>query len=357
MIIIDALQVPARYSGVGRQVLSIGAQLQDLPSGLELEVRCAADVRPVLEGAFKPGTTFRTPIRRSRPRVARIAYQQVMAPLRDAPDTLLVALGDQGPVWGKARVLLVVNDVRRLAFPESSPRLESSYYKLLVPRAIRHAASVATISEFSRAEIGRLFGDDLKVQVVADHPPPQVSVPGGSPGGHLLVVGALREYKGIEAAIDALALLPADGRPELVLAGPEERRGEMLRRRAEERGVSDRVRILGWVEEPLLEELYSGAAATVNPSTYEGYGFGVAESLARGLPTLASDIPPHREVGGDAPLYFPPTDSAALASAVELVRTDGALRAALAERALARSVELTRTGPTWRDVILDAMSP
>jgi len=268
---------------------------------------------------------------------------------------LLVALGDQGPVWGRPSTLLVLNDLRRLTQPETSSRLETAYYRFVTPRAVRHASFVVTISEFSRSEIRRVLGAGIDARVVADHPPPRVESPlGGVESGPFVIVSALRRYKGIETAIDALALLPADARRELVLSGTDEGRAGELRRRARARGVEDRVTFAGWLEDGRLRALYERCLATVNPSSYEGYGLPVAESLSYGLPTIASEIPPHQEVAGDAALYFAPGDAQGLSQAM-LRLSDPALRASLAAGALDRSRELAGLGPKWADLIGEAL--
>ncbi len=340
-VVVDALQVPAAFTGVGRQAIAIGAQLSDLPAGLELEVRCTRELRPVLEPAFPPGTRFRTPLRRSRPRLLRIVQQQLVSPLRDGRSTLLVCLGDQGPLFGRARVLLAVNDVRRLTAPGGSGRLERLWYGFVVPRAVRHASAVVTISEFSRGEIARVLHPRVPVRVVAQAPPPVAAVRPARDDGPFLVVGALRPYKGLETIVRTLALVDAD----VVVAGPDEGHG----------GELAGLRLLGWVPDAELEELYAAALATIHASTYEGYGLALAESLARGLPTVASDIPAHREVGGDAVLYFAPGDAAALAGRLREIRGSAELRAELAAKALARARELPAAGISWREAILAAI--
>jgi glycosyltransferase involved in cell wall biosynthesis len=352
LIVVDALQVSARFSGVGRQVLSIGREAHRLPDELELEVRCAADVQELLEPVFPPRTGFYTPIPSSRPRWLRIAQQQAFDPARDRRSTLHVALGDQGPVWGRRRTLLVLNDLRRLTQPETSGGLERAYYRFVTPRAARHASTVVTISEFSRGEIRRVLGQDARV--VADHPPPRVEAPTGSASGPFVHVSALRRYKGIETAIDALALLPPDARRELVLVGTDEGRGEVLRGHARARGVEGLVTFAGWLGEDRLRELYERCFATVNPSTYEGYGLPVAESMSYGLATLASRIPPHQEVAGEAAAYFEPGDGQGLADAMLMI-SDPSVRGSLAEGGLARSRELAKLGPKWADVLLEAL--
>jgi glycosyltransferase involved in cell wall biosynthesis len=352
-LVVDALQIPAEYSGVGRQALAIGPQLGSLPHGLELEVRCPENVRNALAAVYPPETRFRTPLRRSRPRTLRILYQQVVAPMRDSRATLLLCLGDQGPIWGRARLVLTVNDVRRLTNPNTSGRLEAALYRTLVPRAARHAARIITISEFSRREIQHALGDGLHVEVVAHHPAPKVSEPAIQAGADtVLCVGAYRPYKGLETVIDALALLDSP-RLRLVLAGPLEGREAELRRHADTRGVADRVKLLGWVDETLLDGLYRSALATVSASTYEGYGLPVAESLSYGLPTIASDIPPHREIGGAAALFFAAGDAPALAACMRRVALPGQAEE-LSRMALDRCVSLQGSGPSWRALLLDA---
>jgi glycosyltransferase involved in cell wall biosynthesis len=121
--------------------------------------------------------------------------------------------------------------------------------------------------------------------------------------------------------------------------------------------VSDRFELTGWVSDERLDDLYGQCVATVSPSTYEGYGLPVAESLVRGLPTIASDIPPHREIAGHAALYFAPGDSAALAELLTKVATSPTLRAEMAQKAAERYEQLTKSGLTWAQAILGMLSP
>lgn len=349
-IAIDALQVASTFSGVGRQALALGSQLRDPPPGVALEVRCAADVRDLLAEAFPPQTTFSTPIARSRPRWRRIVCQQLVAPLRDVRSTTLVCLGDQGPVWGRARVTLVLNDVRRLTQPETTGLLERAFYRFVVPRAARRAARLVTISEFSRGEIRRALG--LEAELVQLRPAAAVDSPAREPGGHLLVVGALRGYKGVDTAITALSLVAPEERRPLVLVGPDEGAGARLRRLALAQGVADLVRFAGWVTSHELDRLRRAAAVAVCPSAYEGYGQTVAESLAYGLPTIASDIPAHREVAGPAALYFPPGDAPALAACLRRLDREGE---ALSLAALARSREPGPMRPGWRELVFESL--
>jgi glycosyltransferase involved in cell wall biosynthesis len=58
------------------------------------------------------------------------------------------------------------------------------------------------------------------------------------------------------------------------------------------------------------------ATALVTASREEGFGLPVVEGMAVGTPTVISDIPIFREIGGEQALYFDPDDPASFAAAV-----------------------------------------
>ena len=55
----------------------------------------------------------------------------------------------------------------------------------------------------------------------------------------------------------------------------------------------------------------------------------VLEAMASGIPVACSDIPPLREVAGEAALFFDPANEDAIAMALDRITTDVALRAQL----------------------------
>jgi alpha-1,3-rhamnosyl/mannosyltransferase len=264
-----------------------------------------------------------------------VAYQQLVAPLLDARSTTLICPGDQAPPWGRARVVLLVHDVRRLVEADA-PWVERTFYRVVVPRGLRRASSILTVSEFSRREIERVVGIPAeKIRVMAHAVRPRAATSTMPEQGPLLVVGAVRHYKGLDTVLAALGRLPEARRPQVVVAGSIDD-GVGIRLEIARLGLEGWVRLEGWVEDERLEKLYAGAIAAVCPSRYEGYGLAVAESIARGLPTIASDIPSHREIAGEAALFFPPGDDEALAECMLQVSTPE-LRRPLAASALRRA--------------------
>jgi glycosyltransferase involved in cell wall biosynthesis len=245
-------------------------------------------------------------------------------------------------------VLLVVHDVRRLAFSDA-PFAERIFYRWIVPRGVRRATAVATVSEFSRLEIERLVGVSTdKIHVVGHSVRPRLQAHLDRAEGPLLLVGAVRPYKGVDTVLDAVAQLDEVSRPEIVVAGSISDADVV--RRSRQGNLARWLRFEGWVDDERLETLYTAAVGTICPSRYEGYGLAVAESIARGLPTIASDIPSHREIAGAAAMYFPPGDERALALCLRRV-ADPSIRRDLAALAQRRAREIDHGRAAWGELI------
>lgn len=122
----------------------------------------------------------------------------------------------------------------------------------------------------------------------------------------LLFVGRLERLKGVEVAIQALALL-RDRRHEdvrLLILGEDSRDGdesekERLKAVASSVGVRDRVDFVGSVAHHELQAFYAAADVCVMPSYSESFGLVALEAQACGCPVVASDVSGLRSVVRD----------------------------------------------------------
>jgi glycosyltransferase involved in cell wall biosynthesis len=114
----------------------------------------------------------------------------------------------------------------------------------------------------------------------------------------VLYVGGYDERKNIKTLIGAMKNVfqsRQDG--ELVLVGAKD--NLLVRRQVVESGIEARVVVTPFVSRADLVALYNSADVFVYPSLFEGFGMPPAQALAVGLPIVASDIPPIREVVGE----------------------------------------------------------
>lgn len=104
--------------------------------------------------------------------------------------------------------------------------------------------------------------------------------------GQLLFLGRLGKRKGTYDLVDALARLPAA--PEALLGGD----GETAQTTdyARQRGLGDKVRMLGWVGPEQKAGLLASATIYVLPSYNEGLPMSLLEAMAAGMPVLSTTV-------------------------------------------------------------------
>ncbi|HEU5206421.1 MAG TPA: glycosyltransferase family 1 protein [Gaiellaceae bacterium] len=197
--------------------------------------------------------------------------------------------------------VVTVHDVSFAREPSLMGWKDRTTFRLVVPRAVRNAIRVFTVSERTKADIAELYGVPADRIVVTPNGVDPAFSPG--PGAHdfVLAVGAIQTRKNQLVALDAAASV---GLP-LVVAGPV--KDEAVAAELRGRGA----RLEGYVTTERLAELYRGAACLVQPSRYEGFGLPVVEAMASGTPVVAVPDPALMEVAGDAAVLVADDDLAA----------------------------------------------
>lgn len=101
--------------------------------------------------------------------------------------------------------------------------------------------------------------------------------------------------------------------------------------------VKNRVKFLGYVPDPDLAALYSGAMGFLYMSFLEGFGLPPLEAMQCGVPVVCSNTSSLPEVVGEAGLLLSPTRLDDLCHAMFKLYRDSAYRTMLADRALRQS--------------------
>ena len=223
--------------------------------------------------------------------------------------------------------VVTIHDASFAREPELMGPKDRFVFRTVVPRALRRAARVLTVSARTKRDLLELYGLPEEKVVVTPNGVDPIFSPGGGAHDYVLSVGAVQRRKNQLAALHAAATV---GLP-LVVVGPtkDEELAAELR--------SGGARLEGYVELDRLVELYRGAACVVHSSRFEGFGLPVLEALACGTPVVAVTDPALREVAGDAAVF------------VEDDRLADGIREALSDRArlVARGLERVRAF-TWR---------
>jgi len=111
----------------------------------------------------------------------------------------------------------------------------------------------------------------------------------------------------------------------LVLAGGDSNNAVKVKAAAADSAWRNDIFFTGHFPLQSLPELYSGADFAVFPSMYEGFGMGVIEAMASGIPTACARAASLPETAEHAALYFAPHDPEDMADRMVMLASDRAL--------------------------------
>jgi glycosyltransferase involved in cell wall biosynthesis len=270
------------------------------------------------------------------------------------------------PISGRTPTVVTFHDAiaehfTKLVLPTLRGRLLWNLKVWLAKRSARH---IATVSEAAREEIVRyLHIPRRKISVILEaaderfHPitdeqelrAARASLGLPLDGRLLLYVGGLAPHKNLAGLIEGFARAIGNGGLDdldLVLAGDPKGDGfhsnvAELHALIAERGIKTRVHFSGFVPDPVLPALYSGALAVAMPAFSEGFGLPAAEAIACGTPVIATEGGAVAEVVGRAGFFFDPRDPDDIACAIGRIAGDSDLLSRLETECVPRAAELS----------------
>lgn len=269
------------------------------------------------------------------------------------------------PYWGAplaSPVPLVTSvlDVIPLALPQYAGGLATRLYTSLVSASAQGSAHIITLSQAAKADIVRYLGIDpariTPTHLAADesyHPrmgaerDAEVRRRYDLPDHYILYNGGFDARKQVNELFYAYTYVQqSEGdRVPLVLAGREPRWGTSvfpdLRAYADQLGISDNLRWIGYYDDADKPALYRLADVFVYPSGYEGFGLPVIEAMACGTPTIAWEIDVMQEIVGDG--AFLVSNARGLAGAILAYLNQEPLRQSMINQGLAQATRFT-----WR---------
>lgn len=272
-----------------------------------------------------------------------------LSAVRDRID-LLHCPANTLPVIQPCPTVVTVHDMILTMFDEGESRNELFYWRKVMPVALRKAARIITVSEWSRRDVIRLLGvPEEKVRTIHSGvnpffvplPPESLAearAKHGLPGNYLFVLGASSPRKNIRRAVEAFIRMKREGfDPKLVMTVSDAAFRTELEAMLESARIQGEVVFLPHVDDETLRVAYGGASLFLYPSLYEGFGFPVLEAMACGTAVVVSDAAALPEVAGEAALYIHPTETESIIEAVGRLCDDSRLRRELRLKGLQRA--------------------
>lgn len=231
--------------------------------------------------------------------------------LRKHGNPLLLCLCNTAPLYYKNKIV-TVHDVAFMAYPQTFSKSFLYVYRFMIPRIMRSAKKVITVSEFSKSEIVKYYGINReKIDVVynavgADFRKKEDEKL--KKQKYILAVSSLNYRKNFLAVLKAFSILEKTDKETALYIIGDLKNTNFAGVDIEQYKKDQRINFLGRVSDNELIRYYSNAAAFIYPSIYEGFGIPPLEAQRCGCKVIIADIPPLREVVADSGLYCNPYD-------------------------------------------------
>jgi glycosyltransferase involved in cell wall biosynthesis len=331
-IAIDAREILDRPTGVGRYLLEILRAWGDLPEAAGHDFILCAPYQPQSLPSTVRVSTVTAPgagtwwEQRALPRLATRAGADV-----------LFAPAYTSPLRCPVPVVVTIHDVSFAAHPEWFSWREGVRRRMLARLSAKRAARVIADSEFSKREIAARLGvAGSRIDVIHLGAP---AAPPSAPREPLvLYVGSIFNRRHVPALIEGFArAAAAHASLRLEIVGDNRTHPAIdIDGIVASSGAAGRIRIRPYVSDADLSSLYAVASAFAFLSEYEGFGLTPLEAMAAGVPIVVLDTDVAREIYGPAAEYVARPEPALVASALERVLTDNAVRTRLLQAGAAQ---------------------
>lgn len=197
--------------------------------------------------------------------------------------------------------------------------LKYKYFLKTVPKSIKMAKGIITISAFIRQQVYENFAKDLKQIIPVLLAPCELKQPDEKQKSifisqynykFIFTVTTSLPHKNLITLLKAFHKLKSLGKykGKLLVAG--QLKGDYHNSTnafIKENNLENEIILAGFISEELKTYLYTNADFIVYPSLYEGFGLPVLEAMSAGNIVLASHAASIPEAGGDACIYFDPS--------------------------------------------------
>ena len=250
----------------------------------------------------------------------------------------------------KTKTLIVIHDLNFEHFPENMPWLVRKYYKYFTPRFARKADRIATVSEFSKADIVEQYGishnkidvvyngandkfkpvsDEIKILIKQKYTDSQ---------DFFVFIGALNPRKNLVNLFKAFDIYRGQSNTmaKLVVVGEKMWWTGKIKDTYEQMKYKDEVVFTGRLEPEELYKVIGAAIAVAYISIFEGFGIPIVEAWYAETAVITSNVTAMPEIAGDAAMITDPFIPQDIANAMKSITFDGELRQSLINKGILR---------------------
>ncbi len=221
------------------------------------------------------------------------------------------------------KTVVTVHDLGSEYLPQMHQFKQRLYLSFMQRYQLNSATRIIAVSKVTKNDLVEKIGiDPKKIEVIYegyDKEKFKYQKSNSKYGKYFLFVGTVQPRKNLERIIKALAKL----NDKLLIVGSRGWLSDEIYKLPKKLGIEDSVKFLGYVPDEKLPALYSGAAALVFPSLFEGFGLPILEAQACGCPVITSNISSMPEVAGKGAILVNPYSVDDIVKGMERVAREG----------------------------------
>ena len=236
--------------------------------------------------------------------------------------------------------VMVIHDLAYEHFADHVYGLATRYYRYFMPRYAKKAQRIATVSEFSKQDIVKLYhiapdkidvvyngakevykpvSNDIKKQVKERH---------ASGTEYFVYVGSIHPRKNVKNLLLAFDQFKKETGSDfkLLLVGRKAWDFEEVEAAHANMQFRNEVKFLGHIPPAELADIVASAYAMVYVSLFVGFGIPIIEAMSCDVPVITSNTTSMPEAAGDAALLVNPLSVTDIAVAMKKMAGDAGLR-------------------------------
>lgn len=211
-----------------------------------------------------------------------------------------------------------VHDLIAFKFSKGHPIKPTLIEKLFLPLIASKAKRIFTVSKSTKTDLLSFFPNLNSIKLIVTNAGFSFTklVQSKVDQKFILSVSTFLPRKNFHTLIRAFSQIKDKYPGQLYLVGSiaSKKYFNYIQNLIQSLNLQDRVVIKGYVTNMELQSLYNSADFSVYPSLYEGFGMPLLEAAASHCPVICSNTSSLPEVGGNAALYFDPTNADDLAA-------------------------------------------
>jgi glycosyltransferase involved in cell wall biosynthesis len=289
---------------------------------------------------------------------------RLSAEIYQNPPAVLFEPAHTIPLYHGKKTIVTLHDVGFKHFPQLYTPLERMYHNYCMNFSVRHATKIIAISNATRDDLVHLYGAKKeKISVIYHGFDKERFFPAKTKPSddilklqpYIFYIGRIEAKKNIKNLVKAFGKLRQNQKikEKLVLAGRPGYQYEEIIKEIDQlpKEISRDVVQLGYVADEKVGELTRHASLFAFPSRFEGFGMPLIETMACGVPIVASNTTSIPEIVNDAALMCGPDDVDGLADKMQLIIQNANIRNDLIRKGLKRSSEFS-----WEKCARETMS-